>query len=158
VAVAGALHHRAAEACVSSVISQSGGAPRATASSPIAAARCVEATMSVNNTVRRARCDCAGAAWLPVGLLDPGRDPIGIGHPGRVVRAVDLSNRAPGMWAAVGRPAPERVLAGMDDQGRRGDRRRGLAHVDPERGFGVARAIPGSRSCAPTFRAAVSTG
>ena len=35
-------------------------------SSPVAAACCVDATMSVNNTVRRARWDCAGAAWLPV--------------------------------------------------------------------------------------------
>ena len=35
-------------------------------SSPVAAACCVEATMSVKSTVRRARRDCAGAAWLPV--------------------------------------------------------------------------------------------
>ena len=35
-------------------------------SSPVAAARSVDATMSVNSTVRSARCDCGGARWLPV--------------------------------------------------------------------------------------------
>ena len=35
------------------------------------------------------------------------------------------------------------VVAGMDDQGGRGDRRQDRPHVDPERRFEVARAIPG---------------
>ena len=48
-------------------------------SSPLAAACCVDLTMSVNNTVRRARRDCDGAAWRPVRTLDPGQDRVGFG-------------------------------------------------------------------------------
>ena len=80
-------------------------------SSPVAAACCVEATMSVNNTVRRARCDCDGAAWLPVRKSSiPVSDPVGIGEPGRVVHAVDLEHTARRGCGrrGTGRPAPER--------------------------------------------------
>ena len=47
--------------------------------------------MSVNNTVRRARCDCAGAAWLPVRNSSISvRILSGSLNQGTVVRAVDL--------------------------------------------------------------------
>ena len=60
-------------------------------SSPVAAACCVDATMSVNNTVRRARCDCEGAAWLPVRNSSiPVMTVSGSVNQGDVVRAVDL--------------------------------------------------------------------
>ena len=47
--------------------------------------------MSVNNTVRRARCDCDGAAWLPVRNSSISvRILSGSVNQGAVVRAVDL--------------------------------------------------------------------
>src|SRR4051812_10181720 len=70
-------------------------------------------------------------------VLDPGQDRVGIGEPGRVVRAVDLEQpRARDVVAEV--PAAlhrNGVLAGMDDEGRRGDRRQDRPDVDPERRF-----------------------
>ena len=71
-------------------------------------------------------------------LLDLGQDRVGIGEPGRVVRAVDLE--VPRAGDVVGKIAAQLhrndgVLAGMDDQGWRGDRRQDRPHVDPERRF-----------------------
>ena len=71
-------------------------------------------------------------------LLDPGQDRVGIGEPGRVVRAVDLE--LPRARDVVGEvPAAlhrnDGVVAGMDDQGWRGDRRQDRPDVDPERRF-----------------------
>ena len=71
-------------------------------------------------------------------LLDLGQDLVGIGEPGQVVRAVDLE--VPRARDVVGEiPATlhrnDGVLAGMDHQGGRGDRRQDRPHVDPERRF-----------------------
>jgi hypothetical protein len=112
--------------------------------SPAAAACAVEATMSVNNTVRRARCDCAGAGWLPVRNSSvrvrtlSGSVNVGIGEPRQVVYAVDLE--VPRARDVVGEVAAtlhrnDGVLAGMDDQGRGGDRRQDRPHVEPKRRF-----------------------
>ena len=61
--------------------------------------------MSVNNTVRRARCDCAGAAWLPVRNSSiPVRILSGSVSQGAVVTPSTSSYRAPGMWSARYRP------------------------------------------------------
>ena len=71
-------------------------------------------------------------------LLDPGQDLVGLGEPGRVVRAVDLP--IPRIRDVVGEVASALhrnggVLAGMDDQGGPGDRRQDRPHVDPKRRF-----------------------
>ena len=67
-------------------------------------------------------------------LLDPGQDPVGLGEPGRVVGAVDLEVPRAGNMVGEVAAALHRngVLAGMDDQGGRGDRRQDRPHVDPE--------------------------
>src|SRR5271167_4787658 len=70
-------------------------------------------------------------------LLNPARDPVRVGEPGRVVRAVDLEQ--PRTRDVVGDvPAAlhrNGVLAGMDDEGGRGDRRQDRPYVDPEDRF-----------------------
>ena len=108
-------------------------------SSPAAAANCVEATMSVNNTVRRARCACAGAAWLPVRNSSISvRILSGSLNQGRWSAPSTSRYRAPGMWSAKIAAQLHRhdaVLAGMDDQGWHGDRRQDRPYVDPERRF-----------------------
>ena len=68
-------------------------------------------------------------------LLDPGQDLVGLGEPGRGVHAVDLE--PPRASDVVGEVATALhrnpvIVAGMDDQGRRGDRRQDRPHVDPE--------------------------
>jgi hypothetical protein len=70
-------------------------------------------------------------------LLDPGRDPVGLGEPGRVVRAVDLEPPRAGNVVGEVPAALHRngVLAGMDDQGWHGDRRQDRPDIDPERRF-----------------------
>ena len=71
-------------------------------------------------------------------LFDLGEDPVRIAEPGQVVRAIDLE--VPRARDVLGRIAArlhryDGVLAGMDDQGWRGDRRQDRPHVDPERRF-----------------------
>src|ERR1700751_4541793 len=67
-------------------------------------------------------------------LLDLGQDRVGLREPGRVVRAVDLE--VPRTGDVVGEVAAELhrygVVAGVDDQGGRGERRQDRPHVDPE--------------------------
>ena len=61
--------------------------------------------MSVNNTVRRARCDCGGAAWLPVRNSSiPVRILSGSVNQGAWSTPSTSSNCAPGMWSARYRP------------------------------------------------------
>ena len=61
--------------------------------------------MSVNNTVRRARCDCEGAAWLPVRNSSiPVRIVSGSASQGAWSVPSTSSIRAPGMWSARYRP------------------------------------------------------
>ena len=92
--------------------------------------------MSVNSTVRRARRDGAGAAWLPVRNSSiPVRILSGSVNQGACVRAVDLE--VPRAGDVVGEVAAglhrnDGVVAGMDDQGGHGDRRQDRPHVDPE--------------------------
>ena len=95
--------------------------------------------MSVNNTVRRARWDCGGAAWLPVRNSSiPVRIRVRLGEPGCVVRAVDLE--VPRARDVVGEiPAALHwhagVVAGVDNEGGRGERRQDRPEVDPEHRF-----------------------
>src|SRR6188508_2451780 len=77
-------------------------------------------------------------------LLDHGQDPVGIGEPG-VVPALDFEISRTGdvvgeVPAALYR---SEFVAGMDDQGGRGDRRQDRPHIDPEVRWSAARAIPG---------------
>jgi hypothetical protein len=71
-------------------------------------------------------------------FLDFGQNPVGIGHPWCVVRAVDLEH--PRAGNVVGE-VPTRlhrnagVLAGMDDQGGRSDRRQYRPEIHPEHRF-----------------------
>ena len=106
-------------------------------SSPVATACSVDATMSVNNKVRKARCDCEGAAWLPVRnfsismVIWSDRRAMARG------RAIDFEVPRPGDVVGDVPAALHRndSLAGMDDQRGRGDRRQDRPHVDPEQGF-----------------------
>ena len=70
-------------------------------------------------------------------LLDLGQDLVGLGKPGCVVRAVDLE--VPRAGNVVGEVAAalhrHQVLAGIDDQGGRGERRQDRLDVDPEARF-----------------------
>ena len=57
--------------------------------------------MSVNNTVRRARWDCAGAAWLPVRNSSISVKIVsGSVNQGAWSAPSTSSYRAPGMWSA----------------------------------------------------------
>ncbi len=61
--------------------------------------------MSVNSTVRRARCDCDGAAWLPVRNSSiPVRILSGSVNQGAWSTPSTSRYRAPGMWSARYRP------------------------------------------------------
>jgi hypothetical protein len=71
-------------------------------------------------------------------LLDSGQDPVGIGEPVGVVHAVDLQvSRARNVIGEVPSALHRNawVLAGMDDEAWRGDRRQDRPNVDPERRF-----------------------
>ena len=61
--------------------------------------------MSVNNTVRRARCDCAGAPWLPVSNCSISVAILsGSVNQGAWSAPSSSTMRAPGMWSARYRP------------------------------------------------------
>jgi len=71
-------------------------------------------------------------------LLDSGQDPVGIGEPVGVVHAVDLQvSRARNVIGEVPSALHRNawVLAGMDDEAWRGDRRQDRPNVDPEPRF-----------------------
>ena len=78
-------------------------------------------------------------------LLDPGQDRVGIGEPGRVVAAVDLE--VPRAGDVVGDVAAalywHGVVAGVDDEGGRGDRRQDRPRSIRNTDSIVARAMPG---------------
>ena len=104
--------------------------------------------MSVNNTVRRARCDCDGRR-VAAGeeLLDLGEDPIGIGHPRCVVLAVDLEQ--PRTGNVIGKVAAELHRDSQDPPGHEATRvgtpivgRIGRTSIENP-ASSVARAIPG---------------
>ena len=74
-------------------------------SSPVAVACWVEATMSVNNTVRRARRDRDGAAWLPVSNSSISVAILsGSVNHGAWSAPSSSTMRAPGMWSPRYRP------------------------------------------------------
>ena len=117
--------------------------------------------MSVNNTVRRARCDCDGAAWLPVRNSSiPVGEQVGIAEPGRVILAVDLEQLRTGnvVGEVPSQLHRKGVVARMNDKGWRGDRRQDRPNVVRNTASTAPAPSPGWRSCAPALRAGGSTG
>jgi hypothetical protein len=71
-------------------------------------------------------------------LLYPGQDPVGIGEPGHVVRAVDLEPLRAGDVVGEVPAVLHRnggVVAGMDDEGGCSERRQDRPDIDPEHRF-----------------------
>jgi hypothetical protein len=139
VAVAGVLHHRAAE----SLREVGGDLTKAVQhrTPPLVAGRRrvlrrrdhVGEQDSAQGAMGRRRCRTTAGEEL----LDPGQDPVGLGEPGRGVHAVDVE--VPRAGDVVGKVAAalhrNDFVAGMNNEGGRGDRRRDRPHVDPKRRF-----------------------
>ncbi len=114
--------------------------------------------MSVNNTVRRARRDGDGAAWLPVrNSSNSVRSLSGSASQGTWSSPSTSSNRAPGMWSAIYRPSWTGMISSREWTTRVGVvivGRMGRTSVR-NTASSVARAIPGlalMRSTIPSWR------